>query len=89
MTSGLTFRRNKPTVASGEWAASGLSTPPWQRKMEPTARIALASPVYETESLLLTYAGPFASPAFLQARSVESEAGAAPAHGGFADRRVC
>jgi hypothetical protein len=57
MTFGLTIRCNKPTVASGEWPASGLPTERRQWKMEPTARIALASPVYETDSLLLTYAG--------------------------------
>jgi hypothetical protein len=57
MTFGLTIRCNKPTVASGEWPPSGLLTSQWKWKMEPTARIPLASPVYETDSLLLTYAG--------------------------------
>src|SRR5262245_38059264 len=66
--------------------------------MKPTAGVAPASPAYDAGSLLLTYAGKeWKGPALSDeplARSAEGEeskgaAGAAPAHGGFAGRRVC
>ena len=66
--------------------------------VKPTAGVAPASPAYDAGSLLLTYAGEEPGGLALSdapfARSAEGEeskgaAGAAPADGGFAGRRVC